>query len=189
MATSTSYSTIKSENILTRHFLWSCLVYLHTLTFSLLVCPCFYQVSPQDHAEITSWNNHFLVLLAFGVKESTNFNALFTIINLYAVFYCIIAGSFRADIKNWFIPKSQVPAGFGEGGFFPFGFQGIFMARRRTILNFLQQAWWLVPQRVFMVSSGLMQLLVLEKRAKILKGRSLSVSRSHYFLYYSLTSE
>ncbi|XP_074598598.1 cationic amino acid transporter 3-like [Brevipalpus obovatus] len=77
------------------------------------------------------------VILAFGVKESTGFTAVFTVVNLYAVFYCIIAGSFRADFDNWFIPKEKVPPGFGNGGFFPYGFKGMMSGAATCFYGFV----------------------------------------------------
>ncbi|XP_053200737.1 cationic amino acid transporter 2-like [Panonychus citri] len=77
------------------------------------------------------------VLLSFGVKESTGFTAIFTVVNLYAVFFVIIAGAFRANINNWFIPKHKVPPGFGKGGFAPWGFQGVMKGAATCFYGFV----------------------------------------------------
>ncbi|XP_067659172.1 high affinity cationic amino acid transporter 1-like isoform X1 [Haliotis asinina] len=65
------------------------------------------------------------VLLAIGVKESTMFNNIFTVVNLLVVTYVIVCGLFKIDGSNWSIPKSEVPTGEGSGGFMPFGFSGM----------------------------------------------------------------
>lgn len=77
------------------------------------------------------------VMLAFGVKESTGFTAIFTVVNLYAVFFVIIAGAFRSSLDNWEIPASQVPPGFGKGGFFPYGFQGVMKGAATCFYGFV----------------------------------------------------
>lgn len=69
----------------------------------------------------------FSVLLAFGLKKSAGINNVFCMLNLAIVIYVIIAGSFRADIKNWQINPNDIPeynSTIGTGGFFPFGFSG-----------------------------------------------------------------
>nr|XP_040575134.1 cationic amino acid transporter 2-like [Lepeophtheirus salmonis] len=64
-------------------------------------------------------------LLACGVKESTRFNGIFTILNIIVVVFVIIAGLFKADTANWSIPKEKLPSPeFGDGGFFPYGISG-----------------------------------------------------------------
>lgn len=50
------------------------------------------------------------VVLAIGVKESSRMNNLFTAINLMVVTFIIIAGSTKADFKNWTIKESDVCA-------------------------------------------------------------------------------
>ncbi|PNF36650.1 High affinity cationic amino acid transporter 1 [Cryptotermes secundus] len=68
------------------------------------------------------------VALSLGVKESSLVNSLFTIVNIAVVLFVILAGSFKADSKNWAIKKEDIitdsPQGGGEGGFFPFGVSG-----------------------------------------------------------------
>lgn len=63
------------------------------------------------------------VALAFGLKESSLVNNIFTIINIAVVLFVIIAGSIKADPKNWEIPAYTTSAA-GKGGFFPFGISG-----------------------------------------------------------------
>ncbi|XP_052819610.1 high affinity cationic amino acid transporter 1-like isoform X2 [Mya arenaria] len=70
------------------------------------------------------------VILAVGVKESSRFNNLFTVVNLLVVTYIIICGAFKADSANWNIDPKQVKdfnsTDVGSGGFMPFGFSGMF---------------------------------------------------------------
>lgn len=73
-------------------------------------------------------------LLAFGVKESTTINKIFTAINILVLLFVSISGFIKGDISNWQISKdtlfnyttqNNVSTGtFGEGGFFPYGFTG-----------------------------------------------------------------
>lgn len=67
----------------------------------------------------------FSFALAFGAKESSMLNNIFTMTNLTVVLYVIITGSFLADPANWQIPAEQVPPGYGDGGFAPYGMAGV----------------------------------------------------------------
>jgi cationic amino acid transporter 2 len=48
-----------------------------------------------------------------------------TFSNLSIVLFVIIAGSIKINFYNWAIPASEVPPGFGSGGFLPYGFEGV----------------------------------------------------------------
>ncbi|XP_030372056.1 cationic amino acid transporter 2 isoform X2 [Scaptodrosophila lebanonensis] len=63
--------------------------------------------------------------IASGAKESTRVNNVFTMLNLGVVLFVIVAGLFKVSSSNWTIPKEQVPQGYGEGGFMPYGVSGI----------------------------------------------------------------
>uniref|UniRef100_A0A3B4ACP0 Cationic amino acid transporter C-terminal domain-containing protein n=1 Tax=Periophthalmus magnuspinnatus TaxID=409849 RepID=A0A3B4ACP0_9GOBI len=67
-------------------------------------------------------------LLAFGVKESTTINKIFTAINILVLLFVAISGFIKGDIKNWQISKETLLnytiTAFGTGGFFPYGFTG-----------------------------------------------------------------
>lgn len=63
--------------------------------------------------------------LAFGAKESTLVNNIFTLSNLAVVTFVIVSGLFLVDTENWAIPADKVPEGFGTGGFAPYGFTGV----------------------------------------------------------------
>ncbi|KAH8368700.1 hypothetical protein KR084_005619, partial [Drosophila pseudotakahashii] len=67
----------------------------------------------------------FSLAIAVGAKESTRVNNVFTMLNLGVVLFVIIAGLFKVSSSNWTIPKSQVPEGYGDGGFMPYGVSGI----------------------------------------------------------------
>ncbi|XP_020495084.2 cationic amino acid transporter 2-like [Labrus bergylta] len=79
-------------------------------------------------------------VLAFGVKESTTINKIFTVINILVLVFVTISGFIKGDIINWNISEealinataelknlsttANVTSVFGEGGFFPYGFGG-----------------------------------------------------------------
>ncbi|KAG7271631.1 LOW QUALITY PROTEIN: hypothetical protein CRUP_012151, partial [Coryphaenoides rupestris] len=80
-------------------------------------------------------------LLAFGVKESTTVNKIFTAINIVVLVFVVIAGFIKGDIANWhitldtllnntdainpnFTSTDKLTSVFGDGGFFPYGFEG-----------------------------------------------------------------
>ncbi|KAH8357691.1 hypothetical protein KR200_011570, partial [Drosophila serrata] len=67
----------------------------------------------------------FSLAIAVGAKESTRVNNVFTMLNLGVVLFVIIAGLFKVNSSNWSIPKSEVPEGYGDGGFMPYGVSGI----------------------------------------------------------------
>uniref|UniRef100_A0A834V901 High affinity cationic amino acid transporter 1 n=1 Tax=Sarcoptes scabiei TaxID=52283 RepID=A0A834V901_SARSC len=66
------------------------------------------------------------VLLSFGVKESTQFTKIFTVVNFMVILYCVIVGAFKLDFHNWRIDPKEIPPEIdgGSGGFFPFGING-----------------------------------------------------------------
>ncbi|PSN43748.1 Cationic amino acid transporter 2 [Blattella germanica] len=76
-------------------------------------------------------------LLSIGVKESTILNNIFTGVNLLTVLTVVIAGSIKSDVKNWMIPKSEVPKGAGEGGFMPFGITGVMAGAAKCFYGFV----------------------------------------------------
>ncbi|KAI9539174.1 Cationic amino acid transporter 2 [Dissostichus eleginoides] len=79
-------------------------------------------------------------ILAFGVKESTLINKIFTAINIVVLLFVAIAGFIKGDISNWKISEealinataafknlsstANVTSIYGEGGFFPYGIGG-----------------------------------------------------------------
>lgn len=90
------------------------------------------------------------ILLSIGVKESTRFNSIFTLINLTVIVFILVCGFMKADINNWTLsavpidivksitnvtsssPSSSnatvdevIPLHSIINGFFPFGFTGV----------------------------------------------------------------
>ncbi|KAF3693725.1 Cationic amino acid transporter 2 [Channa argus] len=79
-------------------------------------------------------------VLAFGVKESTTINKIFTAINILVLLFVIISGFIKGDISNWQISEevlinataqlknlsstANVTSVYGVGGFFPYGISG-----------------------------------------------------------------
>lgn len=79
----------------------------------------------------------FSLAIAFGAKESSMVNNVFTFLNLAVVLFVIIAGSFKADPKNWSIPSESVPEKYGNGGFAPYGVAGIFKGAAICFYGFI----------------------------------------------------
>ncbi|XP_071946161.1 cationic amino acid transporter 2-like [Antedon mediterranea] len=77
------------------------------------------------------------ILLGIGVKESSRFNTIFTIVNLIVLTYVIICGMFKADTDNWKIPEDDVPPKYGDGGFFPYGFSGMISGAATCFYGFV----------------------------------------------------
>ncbi|XP_023310123.1 high affinity cationic amino acid transporter 1 isoform X2 [Anoplophora glabripennis] len=78
--------------------------------------------------------------LAFGLKESSLVNNIFTVINIFVVGFVIIAGSLKADPGNWSISpdKNDTNAtGIGNGGFFPFGVEGMIRGAATCFYGFV----------------------------------------------------
>uniref|UniRef100_A0A087XC81 Cationic amino acid transporter C-terminal domain-containing protein n=1 Tax=Poecilia formosa TaxID=48698 RepID=A0A087XC81_POEFO len=79
-------------------------------------------------------------ILAFGVKESTTINKIFTAVNILVLLFVIISGFIKGNLSNWQISKEDlinataqfnnlsdtlnVTSKYGAGGFFPYGFSG-----------------------------------------------------------------
>ncbi|XP_050092211.1 cationic amino acid transporter 3-like [Anopheles aquasalis] len=78
-------------------------------------------------------------LLAYGVKESTLMNNVFTIINLTVIVVMMVAAGSKCDPANWAIKPEDIPAGVngGAGGFIPFGFAGIMAGAAKCFYGFV----------------------------------------------------
>ncbi|RLU25797.1 hypothetical protein DMN91_001957 [Ooceraea biroi] len=81
----------------------------------------------------------FSVALAFGAKESSLANNVFTLVNLCVVLFVIIAGSFKADASNWKTKPSctEEECKFGTGGFAPYGISGIIAGAATCFYGFI----------------------------------------------------
>uniref|UniRef100_A0A182S8G7 Cationic amino acid transporter C-terminal domain-containing protein n=1 Tax=Anopheles maculatus TaxID=74869 RepID=A0A182S8G7_9DIPT len=87
---------------------------------------------------------HFLIFpdtvaLAFGLKKSTMVNNAFTVLNIFIVLFVIVAGAIKADPENWRIKPENVSSQYnaGEGGFFPFGFEGTLRGAATCFFGFV----------------------------------------------------
>ncbi|KAG8178777.1 hypothetical protein JTE90_022408 [Oedothorax gibbosus] len=66
------------------------------------------------------------IMLSLGVRKSSGFNNVCTVLNLLVVTYAVITGCFRANIHNWQLTPEEIPnPKYGVGGFFPYGFRGV----------------------------------------------------------------
>ncbi|KYN07288.1 Low affinity cationic amino acid transporter 2 [Cyphomyrmex costatus] len=81
----------------------------------------------------------FSAALAFGAKESSMVNNIFTLVNLSVVLFVIIAGSLKADINNWKTEPSctDTDCQFGNGGFMPYGISGVITGAAACFYGFI----------------------------------------------------
>uniref|UniRef100_A0A182MYD2 Cationic amino acid transporter C-terminal domain-containing protein n=1 Tax=Anopheles dirus TaxID=7168 RepID=A0A182MYD2_9DIPT len=79
------------------------------------------------------------IALAFGLKKSTMVNNAFTVLNIFIVLFVIVAGAIKADPENWRIKPENVSSMYnaGEGGFFPFGFEGTLRGAATCFFGFV----------------------------------------------------
>ncbi|XP_050081335.1 uncharacterized protein LOC126568768 isoform X1 [Anopheles maculipalpis] len=79
------------------------------------------------------------IALAFGLKKSTMVNNAFTVLNIFIVLFVIVAGAIKADPENWRIKPENVSSQYnaGEGGFFPFGFEGTLRGAATCFFGFV----------------------------------------------------
>ncbi|XP_037908528.1 cationic amino acid transporter 3 isoform X3 [Hermetia illucens] len=76
-------------------------------------------------------------ILAYGVKESSFLNKIFTAVNLVTIAIVLVAGGIKSDPKNWNLPKEGLPSGAGEGGFMPFGIAGVMAGAAKCFYGFV----------------------------------------------------
>ncbi|XP_067647147.1 cationic amino acid transporter 3 [Eurosta solidaginis] len=77
-------------------------------------------------------------ILAFGVKESSLLNNIFTGVNLVTICIVLVAGAINSDPANWTISKDQLPDGkYGQGGFMPFGIAGVMAGAAKCFFGFV----------------------------------------------------
>ncbi|KAF7288056.1 hypothetical protein GWI33_000110 [Rhynchophorus ferrugineus] len=74
-------------------------------------------------------------LLAFGVKESSVLNNIFTLLNLVTIGIVVVAGSIKADVNNWKL--TNVPPKAGQGGFLPYGINGVMAGAAKCFYGFV----------------------------------------------------
>ncbi|XP_059045715.1 cationic amino acid transporter 2 [Achroia grisella] len=80
-------------------------------------------------------------LLAFGVKESTKLNNVFTALNMITVIVVVIAGAVKSNPDNWRIKLEDIPPEYkdkaGEGGFMPWGVAGVMAGAAKCFFGFV----------------------------------------------------
>ncbi|XP_012168631.1 cationic amino acid transporter 2 [Bombus affinis] len=81
----------------------------------------------------------FSAALAFGAKESSVANNIFTLTNLSVVLFVIIAGSLKADITNWKTKPTctEQKCDYGSGGFAPYGIAGVITGAATCFYGFI----------------------------------------------------
>ena len=77
------------------------------------------------------------VVLCLGVKESTRFNNIFTCLNIAVVLFVTIFGFIHADFENWSLDPSHNGTRYGEGGFFPYGADGVLSGAATCFYGFV----------------------------------------------------
>ncbi|XP_066155957.1 cationic amino acid transporter 2 isoform X2 [Euwallacea fornicatus] len=78
----------------------------------------------------------FAVALAFGAKESSLVNNVFTCVNIAIVLLVIISGIFKCDPNNWNRTAAEA-MGIGLGGFAPYGIKGIIKGAAKCFYGFI----------------------------------------------------
>ncbi|XP_055628138.1 cationic amino acid transporter 2 isoform X2 [Toxorhynchites rutilus septentrionalis] len=107
----------------------------------------FREIAPMEWDFMSSYFDFFAfsmaillgIALAFGLKKSTMVNNFFTVLNIGIVLFVIVAGAINADISNWSIDPANVSTIYnvGEGGFFPFGFEGTLRGAATCFFGFV----------------------------------------------------
>ncbi|XP_062130860.1 cationic amino acid transporter 3 [Drosophila sulfurigaster albostrigata] len=95
-----------------------------------------------DYPDFLSFGMVLLLaaLLAFGAKESSFLNNIFTCVNLVTIGIVLVAGGMNANVDNWRLPVSggePIPDGFGTGGFMPFGIAGVMAGAAKCFYGFV----------------------------------------------------
>lgn len=94
-----------------------------------------------DYPDVLSFSLVILLslILAWGVRESTMINNVFTVVNLFTVVTVVVTGLFKVNLYNWSIPKQDIPKHVkgGEGGFMPFGWAGVTAGAAKCFYGFI----------------------------------------------------
>ncbi|KAI4502950.1 hypothetical protein M0802_001994 [Mischocyttarus mexicanus] len=107
-----------------------------------------YSIMPIDISFLSEYPDFFafgmvmllVLLLSIGVKESSFLNNIFTIINIVTIIIVVVAGSIKADPKNWYISVEDIPKNVthgGSGGFMPFGISGVMAGAAKCFYGFV----------------------------------------------------
>ncbi|EDV97303.1 cationic amino acid transporter 3 [Drosophila grimshawi] len=92
-----------------------------------------------DYPDFLSFGMILLLaaLLAFGAKESSFMNNIFTCVNLATIALVLVAGAMNANPDNWRIPAEGLPEWAGTGGFMPFGIAGVMAGAAKCFFGFV----------------------------------------------------
>ncbi|XP_014300784.1 high affinity cationic amino acid transporter 1 isoform X2 [Microplitis demolitor] len=80
------------------------------------------------------------ILQCMGVKKSSYFNSVATVVNLLTICIVVIAGCLKGKAKNWNIGIEEIPSDVknpGVGGFMPFGVSGVMAATAKCFFAFV----------------------------------------------------
>ncbi|XP_063926032.1 high affinity cationic amino acid transporter 1-like [Zophobas morio] len=123
-------------------------LYLDTLINDTLK-DCFIDIAPLGNVSFMSAYFDFFafgislilaVALAFGLKESSWANNIFTLVNLAVVLFVVIAGATKASTENWNLvinATNSTDENKGTGGFFPFGVEGMIKGAATCFYGFV----------------------------------------------------
>ncbi|XP_076251398.1 cationic amino acid transporter 2-like [Rhynchophorus ferrugineus] len=78
----------------------------------------------------------FSVALAFGAKESSLVNNVFTFVNISIVLLVITSGIFKSNPSNWSKTADEAK-GLGNGGFAPYGIKGVIKGAAKCFYGFI----------------------------------------------------
>ncbi|XP_065073481.1 cationic amino acid transporter 2-like [Ochlerotatus camptorhynchus] len=78
-------------------------------------------------------------LLAYGVKESTVLNNIFTGVNLMVIVVVLISVGTKVNPDNWNIKPEDIPPGVeaGVGGFMPYGLAGVMAGAAKCFYGYV----------------------------------------------------
>lgn len=78
-------------------------------------------------------------LLAYGVKESTMLNNIFTGVNLMVIAVVLISVGTKANYANWNIKPEDIPSEIdgGAGGFLPYGIAGVMAGAAKCFYGYV----------------------------------------------------
>lgn len=79
----------------------------------------------------------FSLALAFGAKESSLVNNIFTFLNLSVVLFVIVVGSLKINPSYWNLGAVDIKPGCGTGGFAPYGIGGILRGAATCFYGFI----------------------------------------------------
>ncbi|XP_018320308.1 high affinity cationic amino acid transporter 1 [Agrilus planipennis] len=119
-------------------------VYLDTLINNTMQ-DCFREITPINVNYMSSYFDFFAfglsvflaVALAFGLRESSIINNIVTSLNIGVVLFVIIAGSIKANPENWKVASNTSDPSIENGGFFPFGIEGMIKGAATCFYGFV----------------------------------------------------